>query len=44
MSDEAGTENKQCLMENTEKNIKVSFYAKASWSSTKGGPGSKEIK
>lgn len=31
-------------MENTEKIIKVLFDAKASWSGTKGGPESKEIK
>lgn len=44
MSDEIGTDNKQTLMENEDKFIKVPFDVKASWRGTKAGPASKEIK
>lgn len=43
-SDEIGTDNKQCLMENAEKIIKVPFDVKASRSATKAGSASKEMK
>ena len=43
-SDEIGTDNKQSLMKNAEKIMKVPFDVKASWSGTKAGPASKEIK
>lgn len=40
-TDETGTDNKQCLMENAEKIIKTPFDVKASRSGTKAGPASK---